>query len=366
MNFALSDEQRMLKDSARDFLARECSPAEVREAIESEAGFSEELWRKITALGWPALVVPERYGGQGGGAVDLAILLEEAGRALLPSPLFATTALGALPLAHAKGPVDLVSSLLGAVAAGTKRLTSALFEDEAGWDLEPIATAARGRGDRARLTGTKVFVPDAGAADAILVLAREESGEGAFFAVEPSAGGVALEPIPTLDWGRQWIVALDGAPGRRIDGLAPGRMRDLGAALLAAEMVGAAERAMEMAVEWAKTRVQFGRPIGAFQAVSHKCADMLLAVESARSLVHYACLALDEDRPDAAAAVSAAKAQASEIFPRVAEDALQVHGGMGYTWEHDAHLYLRRARATQARFGDAAWHEERILKELGW
>lgn len=369
MNFTLGEEQQMLKQVVRDFLAQECPPSHVRAMAASESGFSLDLWRRITELGWTALAVPERFGGQGGTLVDLAVLFEEVGRVLLPSPLFATVALAAVPLARAEGAEALRERVLPAVARGELRLTAGLFELEGGYDIEAVTTAARTVEGGYALSGIKAFVLDAAAADAILVLARKDDGERSFFFVERGAPGVKIEPVATLDWGRQHIVRLEdvrvGAEDE-IRGLAPEVVFDCATAVLCAEMVGAAERAMEMAVEWGKTRIQFGRPIGSFQAVSHKCADMLVGVESGRSLAYYACLALDEGRSDARAAVSAAKAYLSDVFPWIAEACLQIHGGMGYTWEHDAHLYLRRARAAEVRFGDAEFHRERLLAAIGW
>ncbi len=369
MNFALSEEQRMLKQVVREFLAQECPPSHVRAMAKSEAGFSSDLWRRVADLGWAGLAVPERFGGQGGGLVDLAVLFEEVGRVLLPSPLFATVALGALPLARAEEAETLRARVLPAVARGELRLTAALFESEGGVDVEEIATAARAVENGFSVSGTKAFVPDAEAADAILVLARKESGERSFYYVEKGTPGLKIEPISTLDWGRQSLLHLDDvrvAAESEIRGLAPETVFDGATAILCSEMVGSAERTMELAVDWAKTRMQFGRPIGSFQAVSHKCADMLVGIESGRSLTYYACLAVDEGRSDARAAVSAAKAYLSDAFPRIAEACLQIHGGMGYTWEHDAHLYLRRARAAEVRFGDAEFHRERLLAAIGW
>lgn len=369
MNFLLSEDQEMLKRVVREFLARECPPSHVRAMAATETGFSLDLWRKIADLGWTGLAVPERFGGQGSGLVDLAVLFEEIGRVLFPSPLFATLALGAVPIASAAGTEALRERCLPAVVRGELHLTTALFEPESGCDLEALATTARKAPGGYALSGVKAFVPDAAAADAILVLARKESGERAFFFVERASPGVTVEPIATLDWGRQFLVRLDDvqiAAADEIPGLFPERVFDCATAVLCAEMVGAAERTMEMAVDWAKTRIQFGRPIGSFQAVSHKCADMLVAVESGRSLTYYACLALDEGRSDSRAAVSAAKAYLSDACPRIAESCLQIHGGMGYTWEHDAHLYLRRARAAEVRFGDGEFHRERTLAAIGW
>src|SRR5574337_838670 len=287
MDFLLSEEQQMLKQFAREFLDGECAPARVREVLATDAAWSRELWGRIVELGWLGLGVPEELGGQGGGLVDLAVLFEEAGRALLPAPLFAAIALGSRPLVRATGPEALRHRALPALIGGELLVTTALFGPDSGYSPDGTSVRADREDGGYRLSGVKAFVSDAGAAAAVLVLAQPTGEDACFFWVEKNSPGVTVEAIPTLDWGRQFVVRLDGVAVRAdavVQGLDPEAVADEATVLLCAEMVGALERAMELAVEWGKERVQFGRPIGSFQAVSHRCADMFQALEAGRSL----------------------------------------------------------------------------------
>lgn len=371
MNFDLSDDQRMLKDTARSFLEREVPSAKLRALLDDPRGYTDELWSKITELGWPGLAVPEAYGGVGLGFLDLAVVLEEAGRALLPGPFFSAAVLAGLTLADA-GSEAQKTRWLPEIAAGKALGALAVWEDGGAWTPQAIATKARkGKGGYA-ISGRKCAVLDAHVADFLLVAAKLGGGV-VLLLVERGAKGVTIEPMTTVDGTRRLAtvtltgvkVGEDAVVGDATDGWpAISRALDRAAAGLAAEMVGGAGKALEMSVEYAKIRVQFGRPIGSFQAVSHRLADVLVAIEIGRSLCYAACLRLDEGHADAQVFASAAKAWMSETAVDAAEAALQLHGGIGYTWELDVHLHLRRARANAVTLGDAAWHRERIAEHV--
>ena len=335
MNFDLTDDQRSIQRTARDFLAARYKPEEIRRlAYETERGFTDEGWADICELGWPALLVDEEYGGLGLGVVELAVVQEELGAALAPSPFLSTVAAAAL-IADA-GSDEQRARWLPGLAAGEARGTVASLRDGEGW----------------------AAVPDADGADVVVV----RDGDG--WAL---AEGVTAAPVQALDPTRRlWSVTADGArdplPG---DGA---RAADVIAVALGAESVGVALRTMEMAVAYAKEREQFGRPIGAYQAVSHACAQMLLEVEGARSVVLYAAWALDHEEiasPPAPLAASMAKAYASDAGWRVPAASLQVHGGIGFTWEHDLHLWLKRGKANAYLWGDAREHRARVADLIG-
>jgi len=332
MNFELTDDQRSIQRTARDFLAAAYPPAEVRRlAYESDRGFTDEGWAAMCELGWPALLVPEAHGGLGLGVVELAVVQEELGAALAPSPFLSTVAAAAL-IADA-GSDEQRARWLPALAAGEARGAVAALAEDDGWTA----------------------VPDADGADVVVV---RDSGRWAV------AVATEAEPVEALDSTRRlWRVRAGGEleplPG---DGA---RASDVVAVALAAESVGVARRAMDMAVEYAKEREQFGRPIGAYQAVSHACAQMLLEVEGARSTALYAAWALDHEPESGPLAASMAKAYASDAGWRVPAAALQVHGGIGFTWEHDLHLWLKRGKANAYLWGDAREHRARVAKRIG-
>jgi alkylation response protein AidB-like acyl-CoA dehydrogenase len=350
MNFDFSDEQRAIKDTAREFLASRYPLTEARRMAEEEgAGYDLERWREICELGWPGIFVPEEEGGQGLGIVELVILQEELGYALAPTPFF-SNACAALVL-QAAGARDRLPALAG----GEQRATVAVVDEEGTRTPDACELVA----DGSRLTGTKVLVHDAQGADFLVVAVRERP-----YVVEADADGVTVAATPGLDPTRGLHeVRFEGVEGSPLEpneeiALMGGAM----AVALAAESVGVAQRAMEMAVEYAKERKQFERPIGAYQAVSHRCAQMLLEVEGARSVTYYAAWALDNEPQSAMLAASMAKAYASDAGWRVTASALQVLGGIGFTWEHDLHLLLKRAKANAHAFGDARWHREQVAE----
>ena len=374
MDFAFSEEQEMLRASARDFLTKECPSSYVRRMMETEDAWDPDLWKRIADMGWTGLGIPEAYGGVGT-FLDLAVILEEAGRALLPGPYFSTMAM-AVPALLEAGTEAQKHLVLTAVAAGEARATVAVTEPAGRWDADGVALQAQPTGGGWRLDGVKLFVPDAAVADHLVVAARTRSSgeEGVtLFLVGGRQAGMSVSPLKTLDMTRRWYeVRFEGVevPGDAVMGTVDQgwtplkRAMDWGAAALCAEMVGGAQHVLDTSVEYAKTRQQFGKPIGIYQAVSHKLADMLLETESARSATYYAAWAVDADAPDRSLAASMAKAYASDAYRRAAGNGIQVHGGIGFTWEHDMHLYFKRAKASEVTLGDPTYHRELVAQAL--
>ncbi|HEX9363192.1 MAG TPA: acyl-CoA dehydrogenase [Candidatus Dormibacteraeota bacterium] len=374
MDFAFSEEQEMLRRSAREFLAKECSSKVVRRLMESADGYDAALWQKLADLGWTALGIPEQYGGVGT-FLDLVVVLEEAGRALLPGPFFSTMGL-AVPALIEAGTEAQKREALGAIAAGSARATLALTEPSGRWDAAGVAMTAKQVGGGWQLDGVKLFVPDAATADYMVVAARTR-GEGeegvTLFLVKGKPDGMTVRPLETLDGTRRWsevsfdgvrlgAEALMGAPDKAWSQLK--RALEWATSALCAEMVGGVQKVLETSTEYAKTRHQFGKPIGIYQAVSHKLADMLVLSESGRSATYYAAWTVDADAPDRSLASSMAKAYVSDAYRKVAGDGIQVHGGIGFTWEHDMHLYFKRAKSSEVTLGDATYHRELVAQAL--
>jgi alkylation response protein AidB-like acyl-CoA dehydrogenase len=374
MDFAFSEEQEMLRASAREFLNRQCPPSYVRRMMEAEDAWDQAFWARLAEMGWTGLGIPEAYGGVGT-FLDLVVVLEEAGRALLPGPFFSTMGL-AVPTLLEAGSEAQKKEVLTAIAAGEARATVALTEPSGQWSAEGVTMGAQQAGDGWRLDGVKLFVPDAGVADHVIVAGRTRgSGEEGvtLFLVSGRPDGMTVSPLKTMDMTRRWCeVRFDGVTlpasavvGAVDQGWAPlRRALDWAAAGLCAEMVGGAQHVLDTSVEYAKTRQQFGKPIGIYQAVSHKLADMLLETESARSATYYAAWAVDADAPDRTLAASMAKAYTSDAYRRAAGNGIQVHGGIGFTWEHDMHLYFKRAKASEVTLGDATYHRELVAQAL--
>jgi alkylation response protein AidB-like acyl-CoA dehydrogenase len=352
MQFGLSESQEFLKDSARKFFAGECPSAEVRRLMDTDTAYDANLWSKLTDQGYTGIIYPEAYGGVGLGRVELMLLMEEAGRALLPGPFFSTVVLAGSVL-DAVGTPAHKSKYLAPICHGEARATVAIPEADGSWNPEDMRLSVT----NGKLTGEKSFVPDAAVADFIIVVARN-----GVFVVDPKAPGVKISPMSGMDLTRKlYVVEFSNAPAEPLgDTTGLPRALDIATAALAAELVGGMQRTLDITVEYAKTRKQFGKPIGMFQAVQHQCADMYLETESARSAVYYAGWALEENSPDAATAVSIAKMYASDAARTVGNRGIQIHGGMGFTWENDIHLYYRRAKASETAFGDATFHRERI------
>jgi len=352
MQFGLSESQEFLKDSARKFFAGECPSTEVRRLMETNTAYDAALWSKLTDQGYTGIIFPEEYGGVGLGKVELMLLLEEAGRALLPGPFFSTVVLAGSVLEAVSTPANK-KKYLAPICRGEARATVAILEASASWNPRSVQLSAA----NGKLTGGKLFVPDAAIADFLVVVARN-----GVFVADSKARGVKISPMSAMDLTRKlYTVEFSNTPVEEI-GAATDLQRavDVATAALAAELVGGMQRTLEITVEYAKTRKQFGKPIGMFQAVQHQCADMYLETESARSAVYYAGWALEENSPDAANAVSIAKMYASDAARTVGNRGIQIHGGMGFTWENDLHLYYRRAKASETSFGDATFHRERI------
>ncbi|MGB9402124.1 MAG: acyl-CoA dehydrogenase family protein [Candidatus Acidiferrales bacterium] len=352
MQFGLSESQQLLQDNARKFFAGECPIGDVRRLMETDTAFDQTLWTKMTEQGYTGIIFPEEYDGVGLGKVELILLMEEAGRALLPGPFFSTVALAGAVLNEIATP-DQKKKFIAPICRGEARSTVAILEAGASWNPADIhVSSANGK-----ISGEKLFVSDAAAANFIIVVARD-----GVFAVDAKAPGITIKAMIGMDLTRKlYSVSFNNTPVEKLGnsaGLA--RAFDIAAASLAAEMVGGMQRTLDITVEYAKMRKQFGKPIGMFQAVQHQCADMYLETESSRSATYYAAWALEENAPDAALAVSIAKMYASDAARTVGNRGIQVHGGMGFTWENDIHLYYRRAKASETAFGDATFHRERI------
>jgi alkylation response protein AidB-like acyl-CoA dehydrogenase len=377
MDFGFSEEQEMLRDAAKRFLADNCPTTFVRKMMAHETAHDADFYKKLVELGWPGLLIPEQYGGTGGTFLDLTVIMEEAGKALLPGPFFATALLGA-PLILEGGSDAQKKELLPKIAAGDLLATLAIAEPSGRFDPGGITLKAEKKGKGYVLSGEKLFVPDAHIANCIGVAARTQQGSNpeqgiSLFLVPGGSKGLTVTQLKTVDMTRRLChlkfdgveVGADGLVGAENQGWPIlQRTLDVAVAGLCAEIVGTAQRALDMSVDYAKTRVQFGKPIGAFQAIKHKCVDMMVAVENARSLTYYACWTVDERVPEAATAVPMAKAYASDMCKNVTSEAIQVHGGIGFTWEHDMHLFHRRALAGEANFGNAPIHRETVAKSL--
>jgi alkylation response protein AidB-like acyl-CoA dehydrogenase len=370
MDFSFSPDQQLLKNSARAFLDEHCKAAAVRALWDDPRGESEAIWKEMAQLGWLGLALPEEHGGSALGMVETSLLLEEMGRASYPGPYLPTVLVAT---AIAQGGSDAQKQRwLPAVCAGGARATAALLDGELSWAPDAIATRAEKTTTGWTLSGAKPFVPWAHVADVMLVPARTAEGL-TLFLIDGRAGGITQTPVTGMDLATRWV-------NLTLDGVAVGADSVLGAlgggqplleALLrkgavgaAAEMLGAARRCLDMAVEYAKVREQFGQPIGSFQAIRHKCAEMLLEVENSHAAVYYAAWALDANAEDAELAASVAKAYVGDASRKVCGDAIQVHGGIGFTWEYDLHLYFKRAKALEVQYGDADYHRELITRRV--
>jgi len=378
MHFALTEEQQALQDMARRFLEEASSPGQVCATMETELGYDPEVWRDVCQeLGWPAIAVPESCGGYGYGAVEQGVVLEEMGRTVFCSPFFSTVCLAVNALLVA-GNSDQQSRWLAPMVSGERTGTVAWMERGARWDGVGMASRSRRVGGDYVLTGTKHYVVDGHSADLVIVAAPLEGPDGpsgmGLYAVPGDAPGLSRRVCATMDQTRRLaVLELDGVrvPDDAVLGDPNGsewaleRLLDLAGVGLASEQLGGAERCMEMAVEYAKVRTQFSRPIGSFQAIKHLCADMLVAVESARSAAWNASWMAAQSEEALAVAASQAQATCSAAYFRCAADALQIHGGIGFTWEHPIHLYLKRARASEAFLGDPGWHRARFADRIG-
>jgi alkylation response protein AidB-like acyl-CoA dehydrogenase len=354
----MEPERRALREAVRGLLAKHSPAAAVRESMASADGYDRELWARLcTEIGVAGLAIPERYGGLGAGPLETHVVLDELGRALTPSPMLGCAVLGAQALV-CSGDEAACRRLLPAIATGDHLAAVAWAAPTGRWDPDEAAFQVSEAG---ALSGEAHFVLDGQLAETLLAAARDDTGVG-LYEVDPRAAGVTCQAVVTMDLTRRLaVVELDGVPGRRLGTGNPlGAIRDLACVALSAEQVGATGRALELTVQHARTRAQFGQPIGAFQAIQHRLADLHVLAESARSLSYAAAAALSTGAPDAGRLAAAAKVTCSEAFERVAAEMIQIHGGIGVTWEHDAQLYFKRAHGAAHLFGHPRDHVSRL------
>ena len=377
MEFSLSEEQEMLKTMARDFLANECPKTHVREMMEDEVGFSRELWKKMADVGWPGLVFAEEYGGSGMNFRDLTILCEEMGRAVLPAPFLETVLLVGMPILTA-GTEEQKKEYLPKIASGDMICTLAVLEEDGDFWPDGVQLKAMSRGNDYIINGTKLFVNYAKGVDYILVAARTrraiEPEDGiTLFLVDMAEWGTYVKPLTTMDQTRQQFEVMFNqvaVPASNIIGelhkgwpiLKEAAVKTTAA--LCAEMVGGGEWVLETTVNYAKERIAFGVPIGSFQIIKHKCADMYSDLEYSRSLMEWAAESIKDNNPNAHMAVSMAKSYCGDTYKMVCDHGVQIHGGIGFTWDHDMHLYFKRARSSDTAFGDSYYHRELLAQSV--
>jgi len=369
VNFAFSEEQEELRRIVRQFLETKSPETEVRRLMDTTEGYDPAVWSQMAEqLGLQGLIVPEEFGGSGFSFIELVVVLEEMGRALLCAPYFSTV-FATNVLLHS-GDDAAKKAILPGIASGETIATVAFTEANGRWDEEGITSTATASGDGYTIDGEKMFVLDGHVADTIIVAAKTANGTS-LFSVAGDAAGLERTALSTMDQTRkQAKLAFSGTPATLIGTEGDGwnvlnKVLDLAAVALAAEQVGGAQRCLDASVEYAKERVQFGRPIGSFQAIKHKCADMLLEVESSKSAAYYAgwCAAeLNDELPSVA---SLAKSYCSEAYFHCAAENIQIHGGIGFTWEHPAHLYFKRAKSSELLFGDPTYHRELLAQRIG-
>ncbi|MBN8929826.1 MAG: hypothetical protein BGO51_17625 [Rhodospirillales bacterium 69-11] len=372
MQFSFTNEQEEFRSVLRRFFEDRSPPTVIRRLMETEAGWEREAWRALNQdLGIGAVHIPETYGGQGFSFVELGIVLEEMGRALVCAPYFATTALAATAILNA-GTEAQKRELLPAIGTGETVATLAFTEPNGRWDASGIGLTATEANGRWRLEGAKSFVLDGHTADLIVVLARRPGSQGtdglSFFTVRGEAAGLTRRPLKVLDPTRkQALLTFAGVEadllGEEGAAAAPfARTMMQAAVCLANENAGGAERLRESALEYANLRVQFGRTIASFQSMKHKQADMLVDVELAKSAAYYAASAAAEDDPELPAIASLAKACTSEAYMQTAIHTVQIHGGIGFTWDNDTHLWFKRAKSSEVFLGTPAWHREKMMQ----
>jgi len=370
VNFAFTEEQEQLREFVNQFMESYSPESKVRELMETDLGYDAETWSMMAGqLGLQSLIIPEEYGGQGFGYVELIVVLEEMGRALLCSPFFSTVVLAANTLIHS-GDDAAKSELLPGIASGETIATLAFTEESGKWGSDGITMLASVSSDGWELNGTKMYVLDGNAASLIIVAACTDKGIS-LFKVDGDSDGLSRTQLATMDMTRKQSrldfenvkATLIGEEGEGWATLE--RVLDLAAVALAAEQVGGAQQCLDTAVQYAKDRVQFGRPIGSFQAIKHKCADMLLEVESAKSAAYYAGWCAAEMNDELPSVASLAKAYCSEAYFNTTAENIQIHGGIGFTWEHPAHLYFKRAKSSELLFGDPTYHRELLAQRIG-
>ena len=376
MDLDFTEEQDMLRNSARDFLSTECDKAMVRKIEESEEGYSPEIWRKMAELGWQGLMIPEQYDGMGMGFLDLMVIFEEIGRNILPSPYFATAVLGSPPIVEA-GSEEMKKEILPRVATGGAILTMALTEPSAGYTADCVELEAEAKGDNFVLNGTKLFVEFASTSDYMVVVARTKSGgdpeDGiTLLLVESNSPGIKIDAFATTGTDKQCEVVFEnvsvpkgniiGEPDKGWPIIA--KTLEIATVAKCAEMVGGMQAVLDMSVDYAKERVQYGRPIGSFQAMQHMLADMFIRTDTSKNIVYEAAWMVSEGL-ECADKVSIAKAWCNETYKKVTEDGVQVHGAIGTTRDHDMGLYYRRSMAANPTFGNTEDHREVVARSLG-
>ena len=375
MNFAFSEEQEELRRTVRQFLEAKSPETEVRRLMETTEGYDPAVWKQMgQELGLQSLAIPEEYGGQGFTLIELGIVLEEMGRLLLCAPYYASVVLATNAILNA-GTAAQKQALLPDIASGDTIATLAFTEPNGKWDVTGITLEAQSSGGRWTLSGEKMFVLDGHVAGTTVVVARTAGSTGtegvSFFTVNGDADGLTRTPLSTMDMTRKQAklefsnVAAEplGEPGQ--GWAAYSKTLDQAAVALANEMMGGAQFVLDMSVQYAKDRVQFGRPIGSFQAIKHKCADMLLEVESGKSAAYYASWAAAEDNEELPVVAALSKAYCSEAYFHAAAENIQIHGGIGFTWEHPAHLYFKRAKSSEIFLGDPTYHRELLAQRIG-
>jgi alkylation response protein AidB-like acyl-CoA dehydrogenase len=376
MNFAFSEEQEELRRTVRQFLESKSPETEVRRLMETTEGYDPAVWKQMgQELGLQSIAIPEAYGGQGFSFIELGIVLEEQGRVLLCAPYFSSVVLAANAIMNA-GSEDQKKDLLPGIASGDTIATLAFTEPSGKWDAAGITMeATENVGGEFTLSGEKMFVLDGFTADLIVVVARQAGTTGSdgiqFFTVRGDADGLNRTALSTMDMTRKQAKLefnnVAATPlGSTADGFAAfSKTLDQAAVALSNEMMGGAQKVLEMSVDYAKVRVQFGRPIGSFQAIKHKCADMLLEVESGKSAAYYASWAAAEDNEELPVVAALSKAYCSEAYFHATAENIQIHGGIGFTWEHPAHLYFKRAKSSEIYLGDPTYHRELLAQRIG-
>ena len=371
MDFGFDEEQTALAASVREVIESRYGTAYVRRMLDDPSGFSPEFWSDAARLGWLGLLVEERFGGIGRGPLEMVAVQQEMGRGVVPGPFLASAILATVALQRF-GSQDQKVRWLPSMVAGTAIATVAFQEGPGTWDESGIALSAERSSGPFHLTGEKRFVLDAHAADLVVVPARTSEGV-TLFLIETSRAGVAIQPMKTIDDTRRLsTVSLDGVEAdvnQVLGGVGSGWARlqaiaDVGRVALCAEMVGGAERAFEMCTDYARVRQQFGRPIGSFQAIQHKCADMLVRLEGARAMTLAAAMSLAHGDEDAAADASIAKSWCGEAYRSVTTEGVQIHGGLGFTWDLDMHLFYKRAKSSETLLGDARFHRARLADRV--
>lgn len=366
----------MLRTAARDFLDKECPKKLVRTMMEDEKGYSPELWQKIADLGWLGLTFPDTYGGIGSGFLDLVVLLEECGRALLPCPFIPTVVMAGHPILAA-GTEEQKKQFLPQIASGKLIMSLAFTEASGSLEAADVTVTATPSGGNFVINGTKLFVPSACEADYLLCVTRTGDDNGkeegiTLFLIDTKTDGIKVETLKTMTGEKLCEVIFNNVtvPGKNILGKVgqgwPIMKRVLAEVQIAecAWMTGGARWVMETTIEYAKQRIAFGRPIGSFQAIQHKLANMAVEVEGSESIAYYAAWTIMQNDPNIALAASMAKSWCGETYKHATFEGIQIHGSIGYTWDHDLHLYLRRAKAGEVTFGDSDYHRERVAQIL--